>query len=49
MTLILVFGDSIAWGLWDDGGAWAERLWDARSRNVYNLGVDGETSDDVKR
>jgi lysophospholipase L1-like esterase len=34
-------------GLWDERGGWPERLWHGRSRIVYNLGVDGETSDDV--
>ncbi len=45
---VLVFGDSIAMGLWDERGGWPERLWDGHSRIVYNLGVDGNTSDDVK-
>lgn len=44
-----MFGDSIAIGLWDDRGGWPERLWDGRSRFVYNLGVDGETSEDVRK
>jgi lysophospholipase L1-like esterase len=45
--VVLVFGDSIVMGLWDERGGWPERLWDPRSRIVYNLGVDGETSEDV--
>jgi lysophospholipase L1-like esterase len=45
--VVLVFGDSIVMGLWDERGGWPERLWEGRSRIVYNLGVDGETSDDV--
>ena len=45
--LVLVFGDSIVMGLWDERGGWPERLWNGRFRIVYNLGVDGETSDDV--
>lgn len=45
--MVLVFGDSIVMGLWDDRGGWPERLWGGRSRIVYNLGVDGETSEDV--
>lgn len=49
MVNVLVFGDSIVWGLWDERGGWAERLWNGRSRLVYNLGVDGETSDDVSK
>ncbi|TMI15454.1 hypothetical protein E6H33_06330 [Candidatus Bathyarchaeota archaeon] len=46
--VVLVFGDSIVMGLWDERGGWPERLWHGRSRIVYNLGVDGETSEDVK-
>jgi lysophospholipase L1-like esterase len=45
--VVLVFGDRIVMGLWDECGGWPERLWNGRSRIVYNLGVDGETSDDV--
>ena len=44
---VLVFGDSIVMGLWDERGGWVERLWKGRLRIVYNLGVDGNTSDDV--
>lgn len=44
---VLVFGDSIVLGLWDEQGGWVERLWKERLRIVYNLGVDGNTSDDV--
>ncbi|HVH14523.1 MAG TPA: SGNH/GDSL hydrolase family protein [Candidatus Angelobacter sp.] len=47
--VVLVFGDSIVMGLWDERGGWPERLWVGRSRVVYNLGVDGETSEDVTR
>ena len=47
--LVFVFGDSIAWGLYDDRGGWVGRLWNARSRLVYNLGVDGETSEDISK
>lgn len=47
--LVLVFGDSIVMGLWDERGGWPERLWEGRSRIVYNLGVDGETSDDISK
>lgn len=49
MNTVLVFGDSIVMGLWDERGGWPERLWNGRSRIVYNLGVDGETSEDVSR
>jgi lysophospholipase L1-like esterase len=45
--VVFVFGDSIVMGLWDERGGWPERLWDGRSRIIYNLGVDGETSEDV--
>ncbi len=48
MKLVLVFGDSIVMGLWDERGGWPERLWDGDTRIVYNLGVDGNTSYDVK-
>ena len=47
--LAFVFGDSIAWGLYDDRGGWVGRLWNGRSRLVYNLGVDGETSEDISK
>ena len=47
--VVLVFGDSIVMGLWDERGGWPERLWNGRSRIVYNLGVDGETSEDVSK
>ena len=47
--LVFVFGDSIAWGLYDDRGGWVGRLWNGRSRLVYNLGVDGETSEDISK
>ncbi|HZY94085.1 MAG TPA: GDSL-type esterase/lipase family protein [Candidatus Bathyarchaeia archaeon] len=46
--VVIVFGDSVAMGLWDERGGWPERLWDGHSRIVYNLGVDGNTSEDVK-
>jgi hypothetical protein len=39
--LVFVFGDSIAWGLYDDRGGWVGRLGNGRSRLVYNLGVFG--------
>ncbi len=58
---ILVFGDSIVYGAWDEEGGWVQRLRkfiDMRmlSQNfdpyytVYNLGVSGDkTSDLIKR
>jgi lysophospholipase L1-like esterase len=48
VKIVLVFGDSIVMGLWDERGGWPERLWEGDARIVYNLGVDGNTSDDVK-
>jgi len=36
-------------GLWEERGGWPERLWNGRSRIIYNLGVDGETSEDVSK
>jgi len=47
--LVFVFGDSVAWGLYDDRGGWVGRLCNGRSRLVYNLGVDGETSEDISK
>lgn len=49
LEVVLVFGDSIAMGLWDDHGGWPAALWPGRSRIVYNLGVDGNTSEDVRK
>jgi lysophospholipase L1-like esterase len=45
--VVLAFGDSITMGLRDDRGGWPARLWEGGSRIVYNLGVDGNTSEDV--
>ncbi len=45
--VVLAFGDSVTMGLRDDRGGWPARLWEGGSRIVYNLGVDGNTSDDV--
>lgn len=57
---ICILGDSIAYGAWDSGGGWADRL--RRSLHertmfskfleyywVYNLGIPGNTTDDLKR
>ncbi len=50
---VLVFGDSIAYGAWDEEGGWVERLkryLHHRTTSygeyhlVYNLAVSGETS-----
>jgi lysophospholipase L1-like esterase len=45
--VVFAFGDSITMGLRDDRGGWPARLWEGGSRIVYNLGVDGNTSEDV--
>ena len=48
---INIFGDSIAWGSWDDMGGWANRLRNHLARDpdnylkVYNLGISGNNSD----
>ena len=55
---ICIWGDSIAYGAWDEEGGWADRLrrfLHARTLAsrfeeyywVYNLGVPGETTDDL--
>ncbi|MGC9310458.1 MAG: SGNH/GDSL hydrolase family protein [Candidatus Aenigmatarchaeota archaeon] len=57
MARILIFGDSIVFGLWDKQGGWANRLrkeLDESARGdpnrhiqLYNLGIAGDTSIDV--
>lgn len=58
--IILIFGDSITYGCWDEEGGWVSRLkkfLDKKSvssnfekiTGVYNLGIDGETSDGILR
>ncbi|MBI2515155.1 hypothetical protein HYV91_03185 [Candidatus Wolfebacteria bacterium] len=49
---ICIFGDSITWGASDsDKGGWVERLrvyfGEKYDANVYNLGVCGDTTDDL--
>ncbi|NOZ81990.1 MAG: hypothetical protein GXO63_02460 [Candidatus Micrarchaeota archaeon] len=54
---ILVFGDSIAYGAWDEGGGWVQRLRKFLDEKinlpdkdlclVYNLGVSGDTTKDL--
>jgi lysophospholipase L1-like esterase len=53
---ILIFGDSIARGLWDENGGWPEKVKksvhsgtveEEYYREVYNLGVSGDTSFDL--
>ena len=50
-----VFGDSIAFGLWDSKGGWVDRLKQfvnthemhnnlSSYNEIYNLGVDGNTT-----
>lgn len=57
---ILVFGDSIVWGAWDDEGGWAQRLKSfllnsvvnsnfSNDCNVHVLGIPGDTSKGVLR
>ena len=56
MAILLVFGDSIAWGAWDpEGGGWVQRLKRTIDRKtlqepdfhtlVYNLGISGNDTD----
>lgn len=56
--VITCFGDSITYGAWDAEGGWAHRLrkradvWNREPgpeayARVYNLGIPGNTSDDV--
>ena len=47
--LVFVFGDSVAWGLYDDRGGWVGRLWNGRSRLIYNLGVEFSSSLEFER
>jgi len=58
MAEIYVFGDSIAHGAVDAQGGWVDRLKqyflqleisepESKYPNVYNLGIDGDTSEDV--
>ena len=49
--IINIFGDSIAWGAYDEMGGWANRLKQYFSEDkenyieVYNLGVSGDNSE----
>jgi len=53
------FGDSIAYGEWDEQGGWVQRLRSSADQSfisgrgpktlVYNLGIPGDTSADVLR
>jgi lysophospholipase L1-like esterase len=56
---ILVFGDSIAQGMWDPAGGWVQRLWQEYTRSeidggfkddqpvIFNLGVSGDMTQNV--
>ncbi|EKE22023.1 MAG: GDSL-like protein lipase/acylhydrolase [uncultured bacterium] len=50
---INIFGDSIAWGAYDETGGWADRLksyfmnLDKGYFDFYNLGVSGDNTDDL--
>lgn len=50
---ICIFGDSTAWGAWDlEKGGWVQRLWLSLAehepyRTVFNLGIDGGTSETI--
>ncbi len=54
---ILVFGDSITYGAWDEKGGWVQRLREYIDRKnmkdkgfhclVYNLGVSGDTTEEI--
>jgi lysophospholipase L1-like esterase len=51
--IINIFGDSIAWGAYDDNGGWADRLKQDLMKSetdyfeVYNLGISGDNTDDL--
>lgn len=57
MTQILVFGDSITHGFWDEEGGWVQRLRKYLDKKaiddhdlyfaVYNLGISGDTSEGI--
>lgn len=57
MKDIFIFGDSVAYGQWDEQGGWPQRLRSSLDQSyisqraertyVYNLGVPGETAADV--
>lgn len=59
MSYLLVFGDSVAWGAWDEKGGWAQRLKEFADDNdveedfydvmVYNVSISGNTSEDLVR
>ncbi len=55
---ILVFGDSITWGAWDEAGGWVDRLKQYLNKKtidsegeyycmLYNLGVSGDSTNEI--
>lgn len=55
---LLIFGDSIAWGAWDEKGGWAQRIKSYADQKaiannfdndttVYCVGVDGDNTQDL--
>ncbi len=57
---VLIFGDSITHGLWDENGGWVQRLaahyntralldMTAEHIDIYNLGIGGNTARDILR
>ena len=58
MAQILIFGDSITWGAWDEEGGWAQRFKKEIDKkaitanftsyhSVYNLGISGDNTNDL--
>lgn len=58
MAQILIFGDSITWGAWDEEGGWVHRLKKDIDKkiiesnftyydSVYNVGISGDNTDDL--
>ena len=54
MTKILVFGDSVAWGAFDEEGGWVDRLkknyikeYKDKKVQIYNLGASGADSNGI--
>ena len=56
--IILIFGDSITWGAWDEEGGWVQRLKKDIDKKViesnfdyydsiYNVGISGNNTDDL--
>lgn len=58
MAQILIFGDSITWGAWDEEGGWVHRIKKDIDKKViesnfnyyntvYNLGISGDETDNI--